>query len=81
MAFKSDLYQSELSETRTRMEYTMEEVDSKTQREMESKLQEALADFRKHHELQTQIHRDELESMYEAKVRYLDIYSSVLLAC
>lgn len=46
----------------------MEEVDTKTQREMESRLQEALADFRRQNEVQTQIHREEMESLYEAKV-------------
>ena len=50
------------------MEYTMEEVDTRTQKEMETRLQEALADFRRQHEIQTQIHREELETLYEAKV-------------
>lgn len=70
MAFKSQLYQSELNETRTRMEYTMEEVDSRTQKELESRLRDALADLRKQHEAQTQIHREELEMLYESKVSY-----------
>lgn len=46
----------------------MDEVDSKTQKEVESRLQEALAEFRAQHELQTQIYREELETLYESKV-------------
>jgi cellobiose-specific phosphotransferase system component IIA len=52
------------------MEYTMEEVDVKKQKEMENRLQEALAEFREQHEIQTQIHREELESLYETKVKF-----------
>ena len=51
------------------MEYTMEEVDSRTQHELESRLRDALADLRKQHEEQTHIHREELEMLYESKVR------------
>jgi len=69
LAFKAQLHQSELNETRTRMEYSMEEVDSRAQREVESRLQDALQEMRQQHEAQTQIYREELESMYESKVR------------
>lgn len=69
LAFKSQLHQSELNETRTRMEISMEEVDSKVQREYEHKLQEALADFRHQHETEMRHYRDDLEVMYEGKVR------------
>ena len=72
MAFKAQLYQSELEETRTRLEFTMDEVDSKTQKEVESRLKEALAELRAQHEQQTQIYREELETMYESKVKGME---------
>lgn len=68
LTFKTQLHQSELNETRTRMEFTMDEVDSRTQKEVEHRLQEALADLRRQHEQQTQIYREEMESLYESKV-------------
>lgn len=46
----------------------MDEVDTKAQREVESRLGEALIELRAQHELQTQIYREELEAIYESKV-------------
>ena len=47
----------------------MDEIDSKAQREYEHKLEEALADFRLQHESEMRRYREELEIMYESKVR------------
>ena len=55
------------------MELSVDEIDSKAQREYEHKLEEALADFRLQHESEMRRYREELEIMYESKVRY---YSS-----
>lgn len=68
LAFKSQLHQSEINETRTRMEVSMEEVDTRAQREYEHKLEEALADFREQHDDEMRRYRQEMEYMYEAKV-------------
>lgn len=46
----------------------MEEVDTKVQREYESKLAEALADFREQHEEEMRRYREDVEYMYESKV-------------
>ncbi|XP_067935431.1 lamin-B1-like [Watersipora subatra] len=68
LAFLKQLHQSELNETRTRMEISMEEVDDKVQREYDNKLQEALHDFRRQHELEMKRYREEMEVMYESKI-------------
>ena len=46
----------------------MDEVDSKAQREYEHKLEEALIDFRKQHEMEMKRYREEMEIIYESKV-------------
>ena len=51
------------------MELSVDEIDSKAQREYEHKLEEALADFRLQHESEMRRYREELEIMYESKVR------------
>lgn len=75
LEFKNQLHQSEISEARTRMEYTLDEVDSRTQKEAEHRLQEALADLRRQQEAQTQVYKVSMESMYESKVIVLSSFS------
>ena len=57
-----------MTETRSRFDYTLDETDSQTQQEVEHRLKEALADLRRQHELQTQVYKEEMASMYESKV-------------
>jgi len=68
LAFKAQLHQSEMNETRTRMELSVDECDNKAQREYEHRLEEALADFRLQHETEMRRYREEMEIMYESKI-------------
>lgn len=68
MAFQTQLHQAELAETRTRLEITLDEVDSRAEKEVENKLQSVLSDLRKQQEEQTQSYREDLENIYESKV-------------
>ncbi|XP_067940631.1 prelamin-A/C-like [Watersipora subatra] len=69
--FKARLHESEMVETRSRLEFTLDESDVRAKEDAENRLQEALTDLRREHELQSQIHREELEALYESKVAVL----------
>ncbi|KAF6040300.1 Lam [Bugula neritina] len=71
LAFQTQLHQAELAETRTRLEITLDEVDSRAEKEVENKLQSVLSDLRKQQEEQTQSYREDLENIYESKIQGL----------
>ena len=50
------------------MEFTLDEADSRTEKEVEHRLQEALARLREEHECQSRTYREDLEAIYESKV-------------
>lgn len=71
LAFKSQVYEQELNETRTRTTTTIDEIDAGVREEYETKLADALQQFREEHDEQLRQVREELEDLYEGKVNDL----------
>ncbi|KAH3834392.1 hypothetical protein DPMN_107716, partial [Dreissena polymorpha] len=71
LAFKSQIHEQELNETRTRTVTTIDEMDSGLRHDYESKLQEALQQTRAEYEEQIRIVREEVEELYDRKVNDL----------
>ncbi|XP_066272646.1 lamin-B1-like isoform X3 [Branchiostoma lanceolatum] len=65
--FNKQVYEQELTESRTRKEVSITEVDA-GEAEFESRLQEALREMREQHELEARSMREELETMYTQKM-------------
>ncbi|XP_077383034.1 lamin [Festucalex cinctus] len=68
LEFQKNLYNEEIRESKRRHESRMVEIDSGRQLEFESKLAEALAELRAHHEEQVGLYKEELEKTYNAKL-------------
>ncbi|KAK3602508.1 hypothetical protein CHS0354_029318 [Potamilus streckersoni] len=71
LSFKSQVYEQELNETRTRTTMEIEEVDSRIHQDYENKVQEMLQNLRAEHEEQLRLVREEVEILYEGKVNEL----------
>eukprot|EP00058_Branchiostoma_floridae_P001242 XP_002586730.1 hypothetical protein BRAFLDRAFT_121709 [Branchiostoma floridae] len=65
--FNKQVYEQELTESRTRKEVSITEVDA-GEAAFESRLQEALREMREQHELEARSMREELETMYTQKI-------------
>nr|XP_045360051.1 prelamin-A/C [Camelus bactrianus] len=72
LAFRKDVFEEEVRETRRRHERRLVEVDSSRQQEYDFKMAQALEELRAQHEEQVQLYKRELEQTYQAKVRQLD---------
>lgn len=68
LAFKSQVYEQELNETRTRTTTSIDEYDAGVREEYETKLQDALQQMREEGEEQLRQVREEVEYLYERKV-------------
>ncbi|XP_071118267.1 lamin Dm0-like [Haliotis cracherodii] len=68
IAFKSQVYEKELDESRTRTTVELEEVDGRLQAEYEDRLAEALREMRAQHEHDLHQVKVELEVLYENKL-------------
>lgn len=68
LAFKSQVYEQELNETRTRTSTSIDEYDAGVREEYETKLQDALRTMREEGEEQLRQVREEVEYLYERKV-------------
>ncbi|XP_074956602.1 lamin-B3-like isoform X2 [Phalacrocorax aristotelis] len=68
MTFQKRLHEDELKEAKRVHEIRIAEIESGRQRELESKLSDALQGLRKHHEEQIQAYKEELERTFGAKV-------------
>lgn len=71
MAFKSQVFERELNETRTRTTMSTEEVDGGLNSEYEDKLADALREMREEHDTHLQLVREEIENFYDAKLSSL----------
>ncbi|XP_078691499.1 lamin-B2-like isoform X2 [Branchiostoma floridae x Branchiostoma belcheri] len=65
--FNKQVYEQELTESRSRKEVSITEVDA-GEAAFESRLQEALREMREQHELEARAMREELETMYTQKI-------------
>ncbi|CAH1155512.1 unnamed protein product [Phaedon cochleariae] len=71
LSFKDQVYQQQLTETRTRRQVEISEIDGRLAEKYEAKLQEALQDLRDQYEAQMANNRQEIELLYEQKIKNL----------
>ncbi|XP_014486607.1 PREDICTED: lamin-C-like isoform X2 [Dinoponera quadriceps] len=71
ITFKDQVYQQELSETRTRRQVEISEIDGRLAEQYEAKLQQSLQELRDQYEGQMRANRDEIELLYENKIKNL----------
>lgn len=69
LQFKDQIYQQELTETRTKRQVDISEIDGKLAQQYEAKLQESLQDLRDQYESQMANNRQEIEMLYETKIK------------
>ncbi|XP_055286486.1 lamin-B2 [Moschus berezovskii] len=68
LAFRKDVFEEEVRETRRRHERRLVEVDSSRQQEYDFKMAQALEELRAQHDEQVRLYRLELEQTYQAKL-------------
>ncbi|KAL4227961.1 intermediate filament [Mactra antiquata] len=68
LAFKQNIYEQELNETRIRTTTTIDEIDAANKTEYENKLAESLAQFREEQDERVRISREEVEEMFGRQV-------------
>ncbi|XP_012254254.1 lamin-C-like isoform X2 [Athalia rosae] len=71
ISFKDQVYQQELTETRTRRQVEISEIDGRLAEQYEAKLQQSLQELRDQYEAQMRVNRDEIEMLYENKIKNL----------
>ncbi|CAH1102083.1 unnamed protein product [Psylliodes chrysocephalus] len=71
LSFNDQVHQQELTETRTRRQVEISEIDGRLAEKYEAKLQEALQDLRDQYESQMANNRHEIELLYEQKIKNL----------
>lgn len=69
--FVFQIYQQQLTETRTRRQVEISEIDGRLSEQYEAKLQQALQDLRDQYESQMANNRQEIELLYENKIKNL----------
>lgn len=69
LTFKEQVHGQELSETRTRRQLDISEIDGKLSEQYEAKLALSLQELRDQYEGQMRINRDEIEALFENKMR------------
>nr|AME17876.1 lamin [Principapillatus hitoyensis] len=67
LAFKSQIHEEELKETRKQRMVEISEIDGRLHEEYEQKLADCLRELREQYESQTRINREEMENLYETK--------------
>ena len=63
------MYEGQLTETRAKKTEEITELDGRLQHEYETRLQESLQDLRDQYEAQMRANREEIEAIYNLKVR------------
>lgn len=71
LSFKDGIHQQELQETRSRRQVEMSEIDGRLNEKYEEKLRESLQDLRDQYEAQMRANRDEIDLLYDAKIKNL----------
>lgn len=71
LTFKDQVYEQELSETRTRRQVEISEIDGQLSQQYEAKLQQSLQELRDQYEAQMRLNRNEIEGLYEGKLKSL----------
>ncbi|XP_014219603.1 lamin-C isoform X2 [Copidosoma floridanum] len=71
ISFKDQVYQQELTETRTKRQVDISEIDGRLAEQYEAKLQQSLQELRDQYEAQMRVNREEIELMYEKEIKNL----------
>lgn len=71
LSFKDQIYQQQLTETRTRRQVEISEIDGRLSEQYEAKLHQALQELRDQYEGQITSNRAEIEALYENKIKNL----------
>lgn len=71
LSFKDQVFEQQLTETRSRRQVEISEIDGRLTEQYEAKMQEALQDLRDMYETLMAQNREEIEQKYEAKIRGL----------
>ncbi|XP_026463158.1 lamin-C-like isoform X1 [Ctenocephalides felis] len=71
LAFKDQVYQQELTETRKRRQVELSEIDGRLAEQYEAKMQETMQELRDQYEGQISSNRAEIEAIYEQKIKNL----------
>ncbi|XP_053971249.1 lamin-C-like isoform X2 [Hylaeus anthracinus] len=71
ISFKDQVYQQELTETRTKRQIEISEIDGRLAEQYEAKLQQSLQELRDQYEGQMRANREEIELLYESKIKNL----------
>ncbi|XP_070502002.1 lamin Dm0-like [Chironomus tepperi] len=71
LTFKDQVFQQELSESRSRRQVEISEIDGRLNEQYEAKLQQSLQELRDQYEAQMRNNRDEIEGLYENKIKGL----------
>ncbi|XP_030025126.2 LOW QUALITY PROTEIN: lamin-C [Manduca sexta] len=76
LSFKDQVFQQELQETRTRRQVEISEIDGRLAQQYEAKLQQSLQELREQQEANIKANRDEIEALYENKLKNLQAASN-----
>lgn len=71
LALRSQIHETQMNETRSRTEVSMQEFDTTVEREYQSRLADALKEMRQQHEYDRSVYRDEMQTMMETKLSEL----------
>lgn len=71
LTFKDQVFQQELSESRSRRQVEISEIDGRLNEQYEAKLQQSLQELRDQYEAQMRNNREEIEGLYENKIKGL----------
>lgn len=73
LTFKDQVHQQELTETKTRRQVEISEIDGILSEQYEAKLQQTLQELRDQYDGQMRANRDEISDLYDSRLRDLEI--------
>ncbi|XP_058118834.1 lamin Dm0 [Anopheles ziemanni] len=73
LTFKDQVHQQELTETKTRRQVEISEIDGMLSEQYEAKLQQTLQDLRDQYDMQLRVNREEISDLYETRLRDLEL--------
>lgn len=71
LTFKDQIHIQEINESRSRRQVEISEIDGRLSEQYEVKLQQSLQELRDQYECQMRINRDDIELLYEQKIKNL----------
>lgn len=71
LSFKDQVHMQELTETRSRRQIEISEIDGRLSKQYEAKLQQSLQELRDQYESQMRANREEIELLYDNEIKNL----------